>query len=211
LPTDPRQYPQAVRAALVALCGGTCYWPGCAEPVIRFVDGDPVSNLQIAHIRAVEPGGARYMPGMTAAARKAFVNLILLCHPHHTIVDKRRPQDFPTETLERWKAEREKDHMTALSRLPEVTAEALQEAFAAALEERDQRLHEVLGRLEHSDAEAAQLLRSLIDEVADLRHSRYIDSGVAETFTTAAERLYQVYSSGLLEEFIHATYRLPDR
>lgn len=211
MPTDPRQYPQAVRVALVALCGGTCYWPGCPEPVIRFVDGEPVSNLQIAHIRAAEPGGPRDGLGMTAADRKAFSNLILLCHPHHTIVDKRRPLDFPTETLQKWKAKREKDHEAALSRLREVTPEGLQQILVAALEDRDQRLHGALERLEQSDVEAAQLLRSLIDEVAELRHSRYIDAGVAEGFASAANRLYQVFSSGLLEEFIRATHRLPDR
>lgn len=208
---DPRQYPPAVRAGLVALCGGTCYWPGCPEPVIRFVDGAPVNNLQIAHVRAAEPGGPRDKPGMPAAERKAFSNLILLCHPHHTTVDKRRPQDFPVETLQKWKAEREKDHEAALSRLREVTPEGLQQILAAELADRDERLHGLLERLERSDAEAGQLLRSLIDEVADLRRSRYIDGGMAEGFANAANRLYQVYNSGLMEQFIRAAHRLPDR
>lgn len=210
MPDDPRQYPQAVRTALVALCGGTCYWPGCPEPVIRFVDGAPVNNLQIAHIWAAEPGGPRDVPGMAAADRRAFINLILLCHPHHTTVDKRRPQDFPAETLQKWKAEREKDHEAALSRLREVTPEGLQQIFASVLKDRDERLHGLLESLERSDAEAAQLIRSLLDELEGLRHSRYIDGGVAEEFTHAADRLYQVYSSGLLEQFITAAHRLPD-
>lgn len=205
--TDPRQYRQAVRAALAALCGGTCYWPGCPEPVIRFVDGDPVSNLQIAHIRAAEPGGPRDMPGMTTADRKAFSNLILLCHPHHTVVDKRRQQDFSIETLQRWKAEREKDHEAALSRLREITPESLQKVLAGALKERDQILHRVLERLEQSDAEAAQLLRSLIEEVASLRHSHYIDAGVAEAFTLAANRLHKMFISGALEGLTQAPRR----
>jgi hypothetical protein len=210
LPPD-RQYQPAVRAALAALCGGTCYWPGCPEPVIRFVEGVPVSNLQIAHIRAAEQGGPRYLPGMTAEERKAFSNLILLCHPHHTTVDKRRPQDFPAETLQQWKAEREKDHEAALSRLRDVTPEGLQRALAAVLADRDKRLHSLLERLEQSDAEAAQLLQSLIDEVADLRRSRYVDGGVTEQFARAANRLYEVYNSGELYQFIRAANRLPDR
>jgi hypothetical protein len=135
---------------------------------------------------------------------------ILLCHPHHTIVDKRRPQDFSVKTLQGWKAEREKDHEAALSRLREVTPEGLQQVLAAVLEDRDQRLHRALERLEQSDAEAAQLLRSLMDEVADLRHLRYIDAGVAEDFARAAHHLYQVFNSGALEEFARATRRLPD-
>lgn len=83
----------------------------------------PFSNLQIAHIQAAESGGPRYTPTMTSEGRRAFRNLILLCHPHHTIVDKRRPQDFPVSTLEKWKAEREQGHEAALSQLSNVTQE----------------------------------------------------------------------------------------
>lgn len=208
--TDPRQYPQAVRAALAALCGGTCYWPGCPEPVIRFIDREPVSNLQIAHIRAAERHGPRYVPYMSAEERRSFSNLILLCHPHHAIVDKRRPQDFSIEILETWKAEREKDHEAALSRLRWVTPEGLQQILSASLEERDQRLHSALERLEQNDAEAAQLLRGLMDEVAGLRHLRYIDAGVTEEFARAANHLYRVFVSGALQDFTRAARRIPD-
>ncbi len=210
MPVDPRQYPQAVRAALIALCGGTCYWPACPEPVVRFVDGDPVSNLQIAHIRAAEDRGPRSVPSMPPPQRKTFSNLILLCHPHHVIVDKRRPQDFPATTLEKWKADRERGHEAALSRIGDVTAEQLQDVLASAMKERDEILHRALGRLEQSDAEAAELLRSLVDEVANLRQSRYLDGGVTEDFARAADHLYQIYSSGALEEFARAARRLPD-
>jgi hypothetical protein len=148
---------------------------------------------------------------MAAADRKAFTNLILLCHPHHTTVDKRRRKDFPAKTLYKWKTEREKNHEAALSRLREVTPEGLQQIFAAVLADRDQRLHGLLERLERSDAEAAQLLRSLINELAELRRSRHIDGGMVEEFANAAHRLYSVYSSGALEDFIRATHRLPDR
>ena len=39
------------------------------------------------------------------------------------------------------------------------------------------------------------MLRGLVDEVASLRQSQYLDSGVSEEFVLAADRLYQVYSS----------------
>jgi hypothetical protein len=178
------------------------------EPVIRFVDGDPVTNLQIAHIRAAEAGGPRYAD-VPREQRRAFSNLILLCHPHHTIVDKRRPQDFPARTLEKWKAEREQNHEVALNQLGNVTAEGLQEVFAQVLKDRDEKIQQALGRLEQSDAEAAQLLRGLVDEVADLRQSRYLDSGVTENFARAADQLYQVFQSGAMEEFARAARRLP--
>jgi hypothetical protein len=147
---------------------------------------------------------------MAAQDRRAFRNLILLCHPHHTIVDKRRPQDYPASTLEKWKAEREQDHEAALSQIGSITADGLQDVLAEVLKDRDERLHQALGRLEQSDAEAAQLLRGLIDELENLRGSGYLDSSLTEDFTKAADHLYQVFNSGLLEQFIDATGRLPD-
>jgi hypothetical protein len=211
LATDPRQYPQAVRAALVALCGGSCYWPECPEPVIRFVKGDPISNLQIAHIQAASDSGPRGVAGMPADDRRSFANLILLCHPHHVIVDKRRPQDYPPQTLHEWKAKREKDHQGALSRLGDLTPDQLQDVLAGAMKQRDEILHRALGRLEQNDAEAAEMLRGLVDEVSSLRQSQYLDGGVSEEFSLAANRLYEVYSSGVLEDFNRATWRLPEQ
>jgi hypothetical protein len=38
-----RNYPSGVRTALIALSGGTCYYPDCREPVVRFVSGKPDS------------------------------------------------------------------------------------------------------------------------------------------------------------------------
>ena len=147
---------------------------------------------------------------MAPEARRAFRNLILLCHPHHIIVDKRRPQDFPVNTLEKWKAEREQDHEAALSQIGNVTPEGLQNVLAQVLKDRDEKLHQALERLEQSDAEAAELLRGLVDEVASLRHSRYMDGGVTEQFAQAADRLYTMFRSGVMEEFIHAARRLPE-
>ena len=75
--TTPR-----VWVALAALCGGTCYWPECREPVIRMIDGQPVSNLQIAHIRAAHFNGRAFCHASLAADEtRAFANLILLAIP----------------------------------------------------------------------------------------------------------------------------------
>jgi hypothetical protein len=46
---------------------------------------------------------------MTDDERRAFANLILLCTPHHTIVDRLHPSDYPPDKLQRWKTERETD------------------------------------------------------------------------------------------------------
>ena len=122
-----------------------------------------------------------------------------------------RPDDFSVEDLRGWKAERETKHEAALSRLREITPAALQHVLTPALKDRDERAHSALLRLEASDAEAAQLLRNLVDEMANLRQSRYPASGVTESFTLAANRLSRVFGSGLVEQFTYATRRLPDR
>jgi hypothetical protein len=173
-----------------------------------------VSNLQIAHIRAAERGGPRYVANMTDEQRRAFSNLILLCKAHHDIVDKLRVQDFSIETLGEWKAEREATHQAELSRLREVTPEGLQKLIAETLKDRDERILKALDRLEVSDAEGARLLRDMVEELALLRRSRYLDPGMAEEFTRAANNLYRVFRSGALEQFTIAARdlrRLPDR
>lgn len=218
--SDLRKYSYGVRFALAALCGGTCYWPGCGEPVIRFVDDDPISNLQIAHIAGATPGGPRYVLTMSDEERKAFANLILLCHPHHTIVDKLRPEDFSISTLQKWKASREAMNQEALSRLREVTPDTLQTMLADALKERDERLDDAIEQLQQVNTEAAHLLRSVLDELEVLRHA--YTSGLTEEFVNAANRLHPdileqfALAAGnlnpdILEEFIHAAQRLPER
>jgi hypothetical protein len=36
---------------------------------------------------------------MTDAERNAFSNLMLLCHPHHTLIDKTAPDNYPAPDL----------------------------------------------------------------------------------------------------------------
>lgn len=115
--------------------------------------------------------------------------------PSWTSAGRRTTRRYPPQTLQKWKADREKGHEGALSRLGDLTPDQLQEVLAGAVKERDEILHRALGRLEQNDAEAAEMLRGLVDEVASLRQSQYLDSGVSEEFVLAADRLYQVYSS----------------
>jgi hypothetical protein len=214
---DLRRYQQGVRFGLATLCGGTCYWPDCPEPVIRFVGEDPIVNLQIAHIAGAVPGGPRYVLSMTDEQRRSFANLILLCHPHHTTVDKLRPQDFPIPTLREWKASRETVNQEALSRLREVTPDALQTMLTDALNERDERLEAAIEQLRGINAEAAQLLHGLLNEVQALRRA-----ALTEEFIRAANRLHpeildqfgraaRHLDMEVLQRFAEASRRLPDR
>lgn len=94
-----RNYPAGVVTGLVLMSQGTCYYPKCDEPLVRLDEGSRVINFEVAHIRAAKSGGPPYDSSMTDAERDAFPNLVLLCLVHHKVVDKMRPNDFPTPML----------------------------------------------------------------------------------------------------------------
>lgn len=84
-----------------------CAFPGCAEPLLRWVAGldAPVLNSRIAHIAAASPKGPRYDAAMSDVERRAFDNLVLLCLPHAEEVDLAALVDrYRPETLKAWKA-----------------------------------------------------------------------------------------------------------
>ena len=129
---DPRAYRAGTRAALSLFSKGHCYFPDCDVPTFVFVDGEPIINYQIAHIRDAKPGN-RYGDEMTDDARREFKNLVLLCAPHHTEVDKAHPEKYSTETLEGWKADRETGDVAQLRRLDGLTEDRLAEMIRGAL------------------------------------------------------------------------------
>lgn len=103
----PRDYTAGTERALFALSGMTCYFPDCPVPVVVFVNNEPVCNVQIGHIHGARRDSARYDPSMTDDERRAFANLILVCTPHHVVIDRLHPGDYPPELLRQWKSTRE--------------------------------------------------------------------------------------------------------
>ena len=128
----PRDYAAGTRAALIALSKGTCYFPDCHAPILEYIEGEPFVTYQIAHIRDANPGN-RYEPDMTDDERRGFANLILLCKPHHTLIDKTHPERFTVRDLEQWKTEREGPGMEALQGLRGLTETKLEELIVAAV------------------------------------------------------------------------------
>lgn len=74
--------------------------------MIVFEDGEPYVGVHVAHIRDANVGN-RHDQSMSDDERRAFANLILLCKPHHDLVDTRHPDRYSAGDLLSWKAERE--------------------------------------------------------------------------------------------------------
>lgn len=106
-PANPHSFTSGTQKALFRFARGTCYFPGCTREILTYESGDPLVDVQIAHIAAAEPRGPRFDTSMTDHERRSIDNLILLCQAHHNLVDKIRPDDFPPDELRRWKADSE--------------------------------------------------------------------------------------------------------
>ncbi|MFD4135284.1 tetratricopeptide repeat protein [Streptomyces goshikiensis] len=152
----------------MTLARGACYWPDCGEPVIRMVGTEPMLNLEIAHIRAFESGGPRFDPSWTVKQRNNFVNLMLLCTPHHKTVDGPNSVTYPVELLEQWKHDREAEGQDALAGLRDLSEDdllgmctALRDELVASLERVARSGREILHRLDaRTDFQAGLLTLS---------------------------------------------------
>jgi hypothetical protein len=133
--SGPREYGTGTRYALFALAQGTCYFPGCNEPVVKAVEGFQTTNVQIAHIRGANPGSARFDASMTDAERARFDNLLLLCKPHHDVVDKLAPSDWPASRLEGVKAGREASGAADALRGQTFTGDALEDMLREVIKD----------------------------------------------------------------------------
>ena len=89
---------------LFAMSGNLCAFPGC--PLSIIASSGTVTG-EICHIKAQNAGGPRFDPSLGEKALHAYENLILLCRPHHTIIDD-QPDIYRTDVLEEIKAIREK-------------------------------------------------------------------------------------------------------
>lgn len=159
--TNWRNYTPSTRAAPASLSQGTCYFPGCTTPILVMVGTSPDLNVHIAHIRGAEDDGPRAVPGLSVPQRNAFENLILLCVPHHNVVDK----DVETYTIEKltgWKEARETQGQSVLRGLRGLTEEQLREMIETSFQATVDQLSEAIAKFERVDAEAAALIKSLM-------------------------------------------------
>lgn len=99
---------------LFALSGNECAFPGCTHVLI---DDGGEFVAQVCHIEAAEEGGERYNLNQTDEERRAFENLIILCHRHH--VNTNNILKYPASELMRMKAEHEAKHCNKPYVIPE--------------------------------------------------------------------------------------------
>jgi hypothetical protein len=82
--------------------GNLCAYPGCSH-LITDPGGEFIA--QICHIEAAERGGERFNKDQNNEQRRAFSNLVLLCHKHHVITNN--VDEYPVERLAKIKADHE--------------------------------------------------------------------------------------------------------
>ncbi|WP_433531135.1 HNH endonuclease [Micromonospora sp. CA-263727] len=185
-----RNYPPAVRAALVSLSQGTCYYPGCPKKVLEFVGETPELNVDIAHICALKPDGPRYDYSMAEDERNSFDNLILLCKVHHRHVDQTSPERYPVDLLREWKENREANGRDVLRGLQGLTEERLKQLIAMSLQEFNDDVRSAIDKLSKVDFEAASVLKILIGQLNDGASRHYaVDPDAVYTLRQAAEKL----------------------
>jgi hypothetical protein len=192
-----RNYKAGVVEALHLLSGGSCYYPGCGEPTIRFRDGAPKKNVVVAHIHALEDDGPRAIKTMPEPERNAYPNLILLCHPCHDIVDH-NVKNHPAALLKQWKANREKEPRGSLAGLRNLDQATMETLLNKAMSE----VREDMAAVASTFPELAQLLRGVME------HLPQLDPKSIGLLHEAATNLRELPDSAMI---LHqATRHLPD-
>ncbi|MCO6000136.1 hypothetical protein [Actinoallomurus rhizosphaericola] len=146
---------------------------------------------------------------MSDDERRAITNLVIFCDPHHDIVDKKdNERVYPVTRLERWKVQQEADPRQAVQRLREVSPAGLRKLVGDGLKRHDQLMMRAIERLERSDRQAAELMRSLIDELTEAYtlQRRSLNPDLIEMLSHAANTLARY--SWVAEELDSATSRL---
>jgi hypothetical protein len=88
-----------MRKILLAQSGGRCMAPNCN---VRYGDDGSLAQLELAHIYALKPGGARYDGQISEAEASTAENFLVLCANHHRLVDA-DPETYSAKELAVWR------------------------------------------------------------------------------------------------------------
>jgi hypothetical protein len=87
---------------------GMCNFEGCSSLTSIVEAGNWVFTGNLGHIHSAEPEGPRHDPQIPLGELKRPWNAMLLCTPHHTLVDNREFETkYPAELLKEWKRKAE--------------------------------------------------------------------------------------------------------
>lgn len=87
---------------LWAAAGGRCSFSGCWERLCIHdaEESSPYTLGEMAHIKGKKLGSARHDASQTNKERDDYLNLILLCPTHHTLIDRKENiSQFPVDFL----------------------------------------------------------------------------------------------------------------
>ena len=172
--------------ALFAKSGNQCTFPGCSEVLVT---EKPLYVGEVCHIEAASPGGPRYNNRMSDEDRRAFGNLMVLCHRHHVEIDN-DPETYKPKSLKAMKRDHEASFADSGFTIEEGTLCKIQEEIDRYWVDVER-----INRLEHPVPD----LSVPIDTEASAIH-------VIETINTELERLrsftdvFSTADDGLEEE-----------
>jgi len=100
--------PERIKIRLWGKAGGRCQYSGCNTPLWR----DSLTKVEfnkayLAHIVADKPGGPRGHSELSEQLKSDISNLMLMCDPHHRLIDKEDIIGHPTDRLRAMKAQHE--------------------------------------------------------------------------------------------------------
>ncbi|PSK64831.1 hypothetical protein B0E53_03205 [Micromonospora sp. MH33] len=204
-----RNYSPGCEKALFMLSRGHCYEPDCATRVMRFVNEEWEVKVEIAHIRGLKKTSARYDADMSDLERNHFRNLILLCEPHHKVVDRRENLHvYTVDLLTAWKEQVEGDLSDELDEIDWLTQDRLKAILAEAIDDTRDGIDAALARVHGIGSETLDLVKQL---VADAFTLPYVDAQTAQALRSSAEDLRHLpQSAEMLSYSARSLSQLPD-
>lgn len=100
--------PEKIKFRLWGKAGGRCEYEGCNQRLwLDSLTQAEFNTAYIAHIVADRPNGPRGHPELSEQLKAELSNLMLMCDPHHRLIDREDVSGHPVERLEKMKAEHE--------------------------------------------------------------------------------------------------------
>lgn len=187
---NSRYYTAGTVEALFMLSRGHCYEPSCRTRVMRHEGGSWSIKVEIAHIKGLNEGSARFDASIPVPERNHFRNLILLCKTHHDLVDETATRDqYPESLLLQWKANVEGSHADDLDELDWLTEAKLESLMANAIATTRNSVFNAIDKVKDVTSETLDLLKGL---VAESFNRPYMDQATVASLEYSAQVFEQL-------------------